>query len=183
MIMKKLIISSLLLAVIVVIIFNVGYTITSRSSLTALSTNTATEEIDIKYRGLTIIAEALIANSKEDMDIKNNTLFLQQYIDKVSNEGGGIVKIPLGIYYFASSGVTRAGLSECVIKCKNNVLIEGSGVEETTGTILKPYAPSNNLPVDMFYYNNYAETDGLDCTFLKNADFKNFVIDFSLFNT
>ena len=180
--MKRIIISLILLTLVLIAIFNIKYTSTSSIAIRPLSTKMTVKEIDNKYKGFVIYAEELIANSKEDTDIKNNTLHLQQYIDEVSNAGGGIVKLPAGTYYFASAGVQRASVSECVIKCKDNVIVEGSGTDERTGTILKPYAPSNYLPVDMFYYNNYAESrndevEGLDTTFLKNADFRNFVID------
>lgn len=122
-------------------------------------------------------ANNLYENTKNAERIKYNTKYLQELIDKASNEGGGVIKIPKGTYYFASSGIQRENVSECVIKCRDNVTIEGEGTEEGNDTVLKPYAKSNELPVDMFYYNNYAETDGKDTTFLKNADFKNFIID------
>lgn len=125
----------------------------------------------------TYYASKLHKNITDIVKIKENTEYLQGLIDKASKEGGGIVKIPKGTYYFASAGEQRKDLSECVIKCRDNVTIEGEGTEERNATILKPYAKSNALPVDMFYYNNYSETNGKDTTFLKNADFKNFIID------
>lgn len=132
---------------------------------------------DVKLEKIVIKANKLVANSTKRKIIENNTKYLQQYIDEISNCGGGTVKIPRGTYYFASAGVQRDGVSECVIKCKNNVTIEGAGTSGSLSTILKPYAPSNNLPVDMFYYNNYAESGTIDKTYLENADFKNFIVD------
>lgn len=113
----------------------------------------------------TYYASKLHKNITDIVKIKENTEYLQGLIDKASKEGGGIVKIPKGTYYFASAGEQRKDLSECVIKCRDNVTIEGEGTEEINATILKPYAKSNALPVDMFYYNNYSETNGKDTTF------------------
>ncbi|MBR3613610.1 MAG: S-layer homology domain-containing protein [Clostridia bacterium] len=132
---------------------------------------------DIKIEKIVINADKLVANSTKRKIIEDNTKYLQQYIDEISKCGGGTVKIPKGTYYFASAGVQRESVSECVIKCKNNVTIEGAGTSGSLSTILKPYAPSNKLPVDMFYFNNYAESGAKDKTYLENADFKNFIVD------
>ena len=135
------------------------------------------EVVQSASQGLIVYADKLKKDTIGEEDLKHNTEELQDLIDFVSKEGGGTVHIPAGTYYFTTGEYKREDLSECVIKCRDNVLIEGEGTNESTGTVLKPYAPNNNLPVDMFYFNDYAESGGKYNTFLKNADFKNFVID------
>ena len=105
-----------------------------------------------------------------------NTAELQRVIDEVSNSGGGTVYIPAGTYYFASAGLNRRGHNDYVILCKNNVLVEGAGNSETTGTIFKPYGATNK-GLDMFYFNEYVDSSFTNPEYLVNADFKNFVIN------
>lgn len=174
---RKIIILLILLTVVIISTLNISITSLITSSTATISRTNALQQSDCEYQGLIINADNLVANSTNAKIIANNTAYLQKHIDDASEAGGGMVKIPAGTYYFASVGVQRKGVSECVIKCKDNVIIEGAGTNERTGTILKPYAPSNYLPVDMFYYNNYAETEGNDTTYLKSADFRNFIVD------
>lgn len=174
---RKTIISLILLTVVIISTLNISFVSINTSNTATISSRTASEQASSEYQGLIITASKLVANSTKATTIANNTKYLQQYIDQASDAGGGMVKIPKGTYYFASAGVQRENVSECVIKCRNNVIVEGAGSNERTGTILKPYAPSNYLPVDMFYFNNYAESNSVDTTYLENADFRNFVVD------
>ena len=121
----------------------------------------------------------LITNLTTDEVINHNTEYLQKMIDETSEAGGGIVVIPKGTYYFGMGG-TRAGVSEYVIKCKDNVKVVGAGVSEEQNTTLIPYG-AMSLSVggrDMFYFNDYEEDNGAN--YLVNADFSNFIIDGSL---
>ena len=126
----------------------------------------------------TIIAEDLILNDASNDSMEFNTSYLQNLIDLVSNEGGGTVYIPSGTYYFSSGGnnLDSRKTEYYVIKCRDNVTIEGAGTSESSGTILMPVG-SHELPLDMFYYNDYRDTYGADTDYLINADFKDFVID------
>lgn len=138
----------------------------------------------------------LCPDSKETNDIKQNSNNLQAVIDAVSNAGGGTVTLPLGTYYFyptqknfneKNSILTSADINYVnyyVIKCRDNVTVNGSLNEDNTvGTILCPVAHLA-YPVDMFYFadiidkveNKYDETQA---KWLVNADFNNFVIDYS----
>ena len=121
-------------------------------------------------------ANELIKDSMIEEDMNHNTRYLQGLIDEVSDIGGGVVHIPAGTFYFTAGGINARGSENYVIRSRSNVLVEGEGVNEETGTILKPYGtPENGL--DMFYYNNYRDTHGEDKTYIINADFRNFVID------
>lgn len=116
------------------------------------------------------------SNSYNSDVAKANTKKLQTIIDEVSNKGGGIVYIPQGTYYFESAGKNSAGTEDYVIKCKNNVTLIGAGTSESSGTILKPYGETDK-GLDMFYYNEYRDSNFKNTEYLINADFKNFVIN------
>ena len=153
----------------------------------------------------------LVPNSNNASDMRNNTINLQRAIDLVSESGGGSVQMPAGTFYFSLGGRSNNWLKErYVIKPKNNVHLIGAGTNENnTGelTILKPYFKCDGSgagSMDMFYFNNYADTgfnnlstvnintrrdvnytnmDGNpsvlknQTVYLINADFSNFVID------
>ena len=138
--------------------------------------------------------------------MKNNTINLQNIIDLISENGGGSITLPAGTYYFSQGGTSSRG-SRYAIRCRNNVHIKGVGTNENQTknlTVLKPYynaASGSRGSMDMFYFNNYADTGygnvnistTRDVTFknitrdsevlsnqtvyLINADFSNFVID------
>lgn len=117
---------------------------------------------------------------KGDSYYKRNTCNLQKEIDRVSQSGGGEVRLPAGTYYFAPKAVN--GAEAYVIKCKDNVSLIGAGMNEETGTVLKPIGnlkSQNNetLATDMFYFNDYADSGFTSRKYLVNADFSNFVID------
>jgi len=140
-----------------------------------MSDNT-TEIVQTSTQGLVIHANELIKDSTAEEDMGHNTEYLQNLIDTVSDIGGGVVHIPAGTFYFTSGGINSRGSENYVIKSRDNVLVEGEGSNEITGTILKPYGnPKNGL--DMFYYNQFRDTYGADTTYIVNADFRNFVID------
>jgi len=101
---------------------------------------------------------------------KENSIALQQLIDTISLNGGGIIYIPAGTYPFASNGKQTIG--ERCIKLKSNVRIVGDGI----GTVLKVIGHTEN-GLDMFYYNDYVDFASKDP--LKNCDFENFIIDSS----
>ncbi len=131
----------------------------------------------------TTIAEELIKDAKDTNSLEHNTTYLQQLIDETSKEGG-IIHIPAGTYYFSAGGNTY-GLREetnnnneyYVVKCKDNVTIEGEGADEETGTIFKPMG-DYEYSLDMFYFNDLADTK--IGKYLENANFKDFVIDSEL---
>ena len=115
-----------------------------------------------------VFADKLVANSTDKEIIKNNRIYLQSLVDKVSEDGGGIVHIPSGTYYF--SGDTNYTESTAVgIVCKNNVTIEGEGIDRT---ILKPYGEYLH-GMNMIHYTDSNKAK----TYLINADFRNFTID------
>ena len=114
----------------------------------------------------------LTTNSRNLETMKKNTTILQNAINEVSKNGGGVVKIPKGTFYFYPTDSKKL-YQYYIIKCKNNVTIEGSG-NSTNGTILKPVG-NLDLPVDMFYFNELQDTK--KAVYLDNADFKNFIID------
>lgn len=138
----------------------------------------------------------LCPNSKNVEDIKQNTNNLQAVIDAVADAGGGSVTIPLGTYYFYPSNknynesdsiLTSEDVNYMeyhVIKCRDNVTVNGTLKEDNAvGTILCPIA---NLayPVDMFYFADLIDRvenkyDTTQAKWLVNADFNNFVIDYS----
>lgn len=117
-------------------------------------------------------ADGFIKSKKDEESTKKNKVYLQALVDEVSKSGGGTIYIPEGEYYFSSEEKNKSGYENYVIKCKNNVTIEGAG----TSTVLKPIGkPDNGL--DMFYFNDYVDSKYVEPNFLVNADFKNFVID------
>lgn len=161
--------------IILAIILNMKSTILNKNA----TIMQVTENADVEYQGLTIIAEKLVPNKTDSSSIKANTAYLQELIDNVSAAGGGIVHIPAGTYYFASAGANPRKVEEHVIKCKNNVILEGEGINENNGTVLKPYGTVtlSQGGLDMFYFNDYADSNFQTVTYLENADFRNFVID------
>ncbi|MGN1311066.1 MAG: S-layer homology domain-containing protein, partial [Clostridia bacterium] len=176
--MKKVVWVTLLIIIITAtIMFNIKNVNLNKSTTVEQKASNASVQTGTEYQGLIIIANDLVASSIKLTDMQNNTTKLQGHIDSVSDAGGGIVHIPKGTYYFASAGTNSLNTEEYVIKCKNNVIIEGEGINESTGTILKPYGEVqlSKGGMDMFYFNDYAEYKNE--IYLENADFRNFVID------
>lgn len=123
-----------------------------------------------------LIAE-LAPDSQNTDDMKANTKALQALVDKASANGGGTVYIPSGTYYFASQGLNRRGNEEYVCMPKDNVTVMGAGEE----TVLKPVGRSSG-GLDMFYFNEYADSGFTNPKYLVNADFRDFTIDSELTN-
>ena len=93
--------------------------------------------------------------------MKKNTINFQKAIDMVSDNGGGIIKLPAGTYYFFQGGRASNSIKErYAIKPRNNVHIIGAGTNENNTnqlTILKPYFKCDGTgsgTMDMFYFNN-----------------------------
>ena len=123
-----------------------------------------------------VVAE-LIPDSQSLADMKKNTASLQSLVDETSANGGGTIYIPEGRYYFASQGLNRRGNEEYVCMPKDNVTIVGAG----EGTCLMPVGKSRG-GLDMFYFNEYADSGFTNPKYLVNADFRDFVIDGALAN-
>lgn len=178
----KIIISIILLAVIVITTLNISFTSLNTVATTIIENKTVYEEAD-DYQGLIINANKLVADSTDIEIMKENTNYLQECIDKTSNAGGGKVKIPSGIYYFVPQKSNERKNSDYVIKARNNVIVEGAGIEDDRCTILKPYGKAGEYTdtkvggIDMFYYNEYADSNFQNKKHLENADFRNFIID------
>ena len=104
----------------------------------------------------------LIPNSTNETDMKNNTKNLQKAIDEMSDSGGGTIYLPAGTFYFAQGGIAAHGGEDYAFRCRNNVHLKGVGTNENSSnvTILKPYYNNSKADggMDMFYFNNYADT-------------------------
>ena len=106
----------------------------------------------------------LISNSMSYVSMKNNTIKLQSTIDFLSENGGGTINLPAGIYYFAQGGSSSRN-ERYAIRLRNNVKIVGAGTNEANTdklTVLKPYfrCDTGKGSMDMFYFNNYSDTGG-----------------------
>ncbi len=119
--------------------------------------------------------------------MKYNTETLQLLIDTASEIGTSqkrisTIKLPIGIYYFASGGYNVSRYyadsrkeENVVINLKDNVRLIGEGIDENgKNTTLKPYSKPQNASItkdecyndyencvyhglDMFYYNDYID--------------------------
>lgn len=132
-----------------------------------------------------------------DIDyIKLNSENLQKVVDAVADAGGGCVVVPEGNYYFYPSqknfDIDGSILSSSdinyvnyfVIKCRDNVTVSGTLLAD--GTVGTTFLPIANLsyPVDMFYFADLIDRvedkyDTDQAKWLVNADFQNFIIDYS----
>lgn len=117
-----------------------------------------------------------IVSETELSAMNQNTKTLQSLIDTA--EIGQTIKIPSGTYYFTSGGTNITGNENYVIKLKSNISIEGEGTS-TNSTILKPYATSGtiNYGLDMFYYNEYSDSNFTNPAYIENISFNDFIID------
>ena len=163
--MKKKVLGLISILIVVVLMFTAKKEISNSSATKSQAISNTT--IEFTNQGLVINANDLVKDSTEEVDIQKNTEYLQELIDQVSAAGGGTVYLPDGTYYFAPGGEGYDG-AQYVIKCKNNVTIEGSG------TILEPYGKTL-YGLDMFYFNDYEEGKGE--TYLENADFRHLRIN------
>ena len=105
----------------------------------------------------------LIADSKSESVMRNNTITLQSVMDKVSESGGGIIHLPAGTYYFSQGGISGSFTygEAYAIKCRNNVKLVGAGIN---------YSNSSQLTVLKPYYNNQSNTGGMDMFYFNNMD-------------
>ena len=123
---------------------------------------------DIKYRydanggyvGLDITLNTLKTG---EAAAAQNTIELQNAMNKVSDAGGGNIYLPSGTYYFGPGGYnSTTDKEDFAIKCRNNVHLRGRGTDENSAnhTILKPLydQPYANGGMDMFYFNNYKDS-------------------------
>ncbi|MBQ3934708.1 MAG: hypothetical protein II715_02725 [Clostridia bacterium] len=117
----------------------------------------------------------LIPDSREADDMASNTKELQSCVDRVSQSGGGTVILPSGTFYFSTQGMNARQYEDYVCMPKNNVLVKGQG----TSTVLKPVGNTQG-GLDMFYFNEYADSGFKNPKYLINADFRDFVIDSEL---
>ena len=104
-----------------------------------------------------------------------NTAELQACVDKVHAAGGGIVLLPAGTFYFSTQGMNARKYEDYVCMPKDNVTVIGTGV----ATVLMPVGDTTG-GLDMFYFNEYADSGFKNPAYLVNADFKYFVIDGAL---
>lgn len=183
-------------------------------NLSASTSNLESEDIAVTDVGVTleitlVSGTDLIPNSTKTADMQKNTKNLQDAIDKVSESGGGVVYLPTGTFYFSKGGIAAHSNEDYAIRCRNNVHLKGAGTNENNSnnlTILKPYyySPKADGGMDMFYFNNYADTgynntsnvttstkrdvtytdiNGTTQTlknqtvYLINADFSDFIVD------
>ncbi len=114
----------------------------------------------------------LVAGSQDEAVMAANTANLQACVDRVSEGGGGTVYIPSGTYYFSSQGPNARNVEEYVCMPKDNVLVMGAG----RSTVLMPVGVTER-GLDMFYYNEYADSGFTNPQFLINADFRDLVVD------
>ena len=178
----KIIISIILLSIILITTLNISFTSLNTVAITNIENKTVSEEVD-NYQGLIIDANKLVAGSTDIEIMKENTKYLQECVDKASRAGGGKVKIPSGIFYFVPQNSNARKNADYVIKARSNVIIEGSGTDDDKCTILKPYGKAGEFTdtiaggIDVFYYNEYADSNFKNNEYLENADFRNFIID------
>ena len=168
---KTLLISSIILVVAVI----VAVLLSSNSSLvnsSIIGKKLSANDTATSAGEFVLTADQLIANRTDSASISQNTQYLQSLVDTASNSGGGIVHIPAGTYYFGTAGKSTNGAQDYVILCKNNVTVEGEG----SSTVLKPYGRTDT-GLDMFYFNEYADSNFTNPEYLVNADFKSFTID------
>ncbi len=122
--------------------------------------------------GVEYVTANLTANSRKTEDMAANTKELQACVDAMNASGGGAVLIPAGTYYFSSQGMNSRRIEDYVCMPKDNVLVMGAG----RATVLMPVGNTNG-GLDMFYYNEYADSGFKNPKYLINADFRDFVID------
>ena len=110
---------------------------------------------------MVIEVKGLIPDKKDvDVGVKNTDI-LQKAVDDVSNSGGGTVKIPKGDFWFTVDAIDSKHIDKSidgktirghfVIKCRNNVLIEGAGMYETKLRVFGDFPHG----LDMFHYRNH----------------------------
>lgn len=98
-------------------------------------------------------------------DADDNSLKFQQMVDELSQNGGGTIYIPIGIYKFDTSNgqyIEGTGGCKCCIKAKSNVSIVG---ESLTDSVFKMTGHSSQ-GVCMFGYNSVTNKKPIEgCTY------------------
>ena len=117
----------------------------------------------------------LVAGSTDPEVMAANTAELQAKVDAVHAAGGGTVYLEEGTFYFSTQGVNARGWENYVCMPRDNVCVCGKGIF----TVLMPVGETPG-GLDMFYFNQYADSGFKDPTYLVNADFCDFVIDGNL---
>ncbi len=121
--------------------------------------------------GYTVNAN-LTAGDQSSSVMAANTAELQRCVDAAHDAGGGTVVLPKGTFYFSTQGVNARGFENYVCFPRDDVTVEGQGIY----TVLMPVGMTPG-GLDMFYFNEYADSGFKDPLYLVNADFRNFVID------
>lgn len=122
-----------------------------------------------------VIDAKLTPDKTDAATMAANTRELQRCVDAANAAGGGTVYCPEGTFYFSQQGVHVRGFEAYVCIPKDNVLVIGAGWR----TVFKPVGESEG-GLDMFYFNEYADSGFKNPKYLVNADFRNFVIDSEL---
>ena len=121
-----------------------------------------------------------VVSEEERTAMDLNTKYLQKLVDEAKKDQ--IIKLPAGTFYFSSGGEIVRGNENYVAKLNSNVHIEGAGINEDKDgeyTILKPYADAGTIEngLDMFYWNELADSNGKNPEYIEDVSFKNFIID------
>lgn len=121
-----------------------------------------------------------IVSDEEKIAMDINTKYLQFLVKNAKDNQ--VIKLPAGTFYFSSGGENIRGVENYVVKLNSNVHIEGAGINESTEdeyTILKPYAKEGTIKygLDMFYWNEYADSNFQNPEYIENISFSNFIID------
>lgn len=120
----------------------------------------------------TSITAALIADATDAQTMAHNTAELQRCVDEMHEAGGGTVYLPAGTFHFSSQGMNVRQVEDYVCMPRDNVTVIGKGKQ----TVLKPVGETKG-GLDMFYFNEYADSNFTNPKYLVNADFYDFVID------
>lgn len=124
------------------------------------------------------ITAKLIDGATDAKSMAFNTAELQRCVDEANAKGGSTVYLPAGTFHFTTQGMNARQFEDYVCMPKDNVTVIGEG----ENTILKPVGVTKN-GLDMFYFNEYADSSFRNPKYLVNADFRDFVIDGELANT
>lgn len=116
--------------------------------------------VNLSVLGLSSVPGQGVANSQR----------LQAVINSLSNSGGGRIYIPAGVWEFGKTAGNAIG-NRCV-KMASNVSIFGDGIN----SVLKVVGNTAD-GLDMFYFNDYADSNFQNPAYLENCTFADFVID------
>jgi len=120
----------------------------------------------------TSVTASLIADKQDAASMAHNTKELQRCVDEMHAIGGGTVYLPAGTFHFSTQGMNARQFEDYVCMPRDNVTVIGKGEQ----TVLKPVGETKG-GLDMFYFNEYADSSFKNPKYLVNADFYDFVID------